>query len=632
MRRRNGYRRMRGAALALAATLLTCSVAAADSAGGEFSQRILTAKSLAETDLSANVSTVQLLVQMCLDELDKSDPAVGTLQSVLTLLDQGEANGTSISTLLGTLLVEPAAEESAAPETAAPDTPAPETAAPESTADETTTPEMAAPETTAPETTAPEAALETEAQTERGSKTGLPVFEVGLFVKTILEKHVLLDVPGDWGNNESGRALTSYSPVNDSGAISPAAGTLSISYFPMDQADAAAAFDLYEKNIKDMSVTTAMDSRDASAAELPARSIDFTMRVGANEFTCETICFAYEQMVYAIELMPGPLSSYDYFPVYQEVVDSAQVGREAEIAEAKAEADAQTEPPTEAPQPETQPVTEAPQPVSETPQPSSEEPQPSSETPQPEPQPSSEAPQPEPQPSSEAPQPASETPQPEPQPSSEVPKPEPQPQPSAGGTQSGADIGSFTYQMNGHTYQFPTAVASMTEADLPLDRQQTLPYDFRSSADMGGQPWTEIVNTQYYYLDNSLFMEMAAVTNMAGTPVPLASGIVTALIDTQGNSLNITLPGGIHVGSAESDIMNGFPEFAQTSLDGVAGFRGNELLYARNVRDDGCNGYVLIRNDAPYYSAVSIICDGGVVKEISFECLGSARATGVFLP
>ena len=52
-------------------------------------------------------------------------------------------------------------------------------------------------------------------------------------------------------------------------------------------------------------------------------------------------------------------------------------------------------------------------------------------------------------------------------------------------------------------------------------------------------------------------------------------------------------------------------------------FRGNELLYACNIRDDGCTGYVLIRNDAPYYSAVSMICDQGIIKEISFECLGS---------
>ena len=67
------------------------------------------------------------------------------------------------------------------------------------------------------------------------------------------------------------------------------------------------------------------------------------------------------------------------------------------------------------------------------------------------------------------------------------------------------------------------------------------------------------------------------------------------------------------------------------ALDGYAAFRGNELLYACNVRDDGCNGYALIRNDDPYYSALTIICENGIVKEISFECIGSVRAEGVFL-
>ena len=72
-------------------------------------------------------------------------------------------------------------------------------------------------------------------------------------------------------------------------------------------------------------------------------------------------------------------------------------------------------------------------------------------------------------------------------------------------------------------------------------------------------------------------------------------------------------------------------ELAGMPMDGTAVFIGNELLYACNVRDDGCNGYVLVRNDEPYYSAVSIICDNGVICEISFECLGSVRAYGVFL-
>ena len=64
--------------------------------------------------------------------------------------------------------------------------------------------------------------------------------------------------------------------------------------------------------------------------------------------------------------------------------------------------------------------------------------------------------------------------------------------------------------------------------------------------------------------------------------------------------------------------------------DGTAGFRGNELLYACNTRSDGSFGYVIIKNDAPYYSSLSIICENGRIIEISFECIGSRRAAGVF--
>ncbi|MFQ9153262.1 MAG: hypothetical protein ACLR6B_19325 [Blautia sp.] len=62
----------------------------------------------------------------------------------------------------------------------------------------------------------------------------------------------------------------------------------------------------------------------------------------------------------------------------------------------------------------------------------------------------------------------------------------------------------------------------------------------------------------------------------------------------------------------------------------MATFAGNDYLYACNVRDDGCNGYAIVRNDDPFYSAVTIICENSLIKEISFECIGSERAKGVF--
>ncbi len=541
----NRLRRL--AAALLAAAMCLGPAARAEAASGAIADQVNTALALTELDLDANSETVRLLLQQCVDALEEDDPVAATLRSVITLLDTGAADAASVAALLRSVVdSQPAAQDAPAQETPVPDTPAQATAQPSVSA-------------------AVEAAV---------SELGLPVYEAASFVRTVLRDPVLVSVPGGWGNNASGRALTSYSPVNDSGAISPAAGTLTISYVPMEGSSEAEALDSYAKNIANMSVTTAFASEDATAAELPARRLDFTMMVGANQFTCETVCFAYDQTVFAIELMQGQQTAYDYFPMYQQVVGSTEVGTEQMVQEVLT---AQPTPEPEQAEPAAQPTPELAEPTA----------QPTPEL-------------------VETPAPAAEdTPQ--------------------------GDMGTFLYEINGHTYQFPTAVRDMAEADLRLDRQTVIPYDFHSSADMADGQWTEIVNTQYYYFENLPYKEMIGVTNMTGQPAAASDCILTALIDTQGTYADVTLPGGVRVGGAESDILKGFPEFAGKPLDGVAGFRGNELLYACNVRDDGCNGYVLIRNDAPYYSAVSIICEYGVIKEISFECLGSVRANGVFL-
>lgn len=634
--------------------------------------QISSAAMLAEQDLSGNSDSIRILLGQALDQLDGAESAAATLQSVILLLDSGTADSASVTVLLRSIVGSNGTE--AAPEQTQTEQAQSEQAQTEQVQTEQAQTELAQSETAADsgetgagESLAPENAMGSETEpggteaaegsgwetgTDAGAETetvaqavtealvsefGLPIYEVSSFIKTIMPDSVLLNVPGDWGNNASGRALTSYSPVNGSGAISPAAGTLTLSYFPMEGTDVEAAFDTYEKNIADMSVTTDLSSQDATAAELPARKIEFVMSVGANQFTCETVCFAYDQTIYAIELMQGQQTAYDYFPAYHQVVESAQIGSQEEISQisalieagqqvTEAPATETTEPMTEQPsQTETSGQTEAPvQPESpETPtQPESTEPM--TELPsQTEPIGQPEWPeQSEPTASTE---PATELPG-----QTEISGQTEAPAQTETDAQTG-DIGTFRYELNGQTYQFPTAVRDFAQGALPLDLQVTLPYDFSSDADMAGGRWTEIVNTQYYYFQNALHKEMAGVTNMSGYPIPLSEGILTALIDTEGDYVKITLPGGIQVGSAESDILKGFPEFAGMPMDGTAAFRGNELLYACNVRDDGCNGYVLIRNDAPYYSAVSIICEYGVIKEISFECLGSVRAEGVFL-
>ena len=574
-------------AVFLAAALLCEAVMPVSALEENVKKQLEAVKSLADLDLDSNAAAIQILLQQCMDLLPDGDPVKATLQSIQVLTDGGSQNTAAVDRLLDGLLQESGGSET---ETA-------ETAVVAAEGAQGTFAGMVFPD---------QSSLQGTAGTTFNAN--LPAFEVPEFLQTQIPVSVFVDVPGDWGNNAaSGRSLISYSPVNGSGAISPRAGTLTISYFDMGADEPESAFSNYEKSISDMSVTSDMQSEDISSANLPARKLNFQMNVGANQFACETVCFIYEDTVYAFELMQGQLSAYNYFPVFNQVVQSAEIaGGEAVIE-------------TEAPmvEPEVPVETEALVVESEVPV-ETEAPVVESEVPV-----ETEAPMVEPEVPVETEAPAVE---PEVPAETEAPAAEPgTPQAPEGG-----DISSFQYELNGHTYQFPTPMSEIAPEDIQLDRQIRLPYDISSDADMESGSWTEIINTQYFYFENSLYKEMTGITNMTGYDTVLSEGILTALIDTNGTYLNVVLPGNVHVGSSEADILKGFPAFAGKQLDGVATFVGNDYLYACNVRDDGCNGYAIVRNDDPFYSAVTIICENSVIKEISFECIGAERAKGVF--
>ena len=574
-------------AVFLAAALLCEAIMPVSALEENVKKQLEAVKSLADLDLDSNAAAIQILLQQCMDLLPDGDPVKATLQSIQVLTDGGSQNTAAVDLLLDGLLQESMGSET---ETA-------ETAVVTAEGAQGTFAGMVFPD---------QSSLQGTAGTTFNAN--LPAFEVPEFLQTQIPVSVFVDVPGDWGNNAaSGRSLISYSPVNGSGAISPRAGTLTISYFDMGADEPESAFSNYEKSISDMSVTSDMQSEDISSANLPARKLNFQMNVGANQFACETVCFIYEDTVYAFELMQGQLSAYNYFPVFNQVVQSAEIaGGEAVIE-------------TEAPmvEPEVPVETEAPVVESEVPV-ETEAPVVESEVPV-----ETEAPMVEPEVPVETEAPAVE---PEVSAETEAPAAEPgTPQAPEGG-----DISSFQYELNGHTYQFPTPMSEIAPEDIQLDRQIRLPYDISSDADMESGSWTEIINTQYFYFENSLYKEMTGITNMTGYDTVLSEGILTALIDTNGTYLNVVLPGNVHVGSSEADILKGFPAFAGKQLDGVATFVGNDYLYACNVRDDGCNGYAIVRNDDPFYSAVTIICENSVIKEISFECIGAERAKGVF--
>ena len=561
---------LRRTALFLSAVLLSEAVMPVSALQEDVEKQLKAVKSLTDLDPNENAAAIGILLQQCMELLPDGDPVKSTLQSIQVLSEGGSQNAAAVDLLLDGLL-----QGSGKAET----------------------------EATASGKTAAEGSQELfsgmvfpdlNALQETIFDADIPDFQMPELTQTKIPESVLVDVPGDWGNNAaSGRSLISYSPVNGSGAISPKAGTLTISYFAMESEDPASAFFSYEKSISDMSVTSDMQSEDLSSASLPAKKLNFQMNVGANQFACETVCFIYEDTVYAFELMQGQLSAYNYFPVFNQVVQSAEIAGESAVIEGPAETEAATVPEGPA---ETE-VATVPEGPAETEVPAVPETPAETEV----------AAVPETPVETEAP---------------EVPE-----TPVGTGEE---DISSFRYELNGHSYQFPTPMSEIDPSDIQLDRQLELPYDICSDADVESGSWTEIINTQYFYFENSLYKEMTGITNMTGYDTVLSEGILTALIDTNGTYLDVVLPGGVRVGGAESDILRGFPAFAGKEMDGVATFAGSDYLYACNVRDDGCNGYAIVRNDDPFYSAVTIICENSLIKEISFECIGSERAKGVF--
>ena len=544
------------------------------------------AQALVQADFASNKDTLKYLLESCLEELGEEDAVASAIKSILALLEGADADSASIEVLLDGIL---AGEDEDADEQKQADADS-ENGVGDETGD-------------IPEEN-------TILGQDYASPYNLPLFEVSEFIVSILQDSVLADVPKDWGNNESGRAITSYSPVNASGAVSPTGGTLTVSYFPVDNADAQSAFDEYADSLTGMNAVSDVEAETITLAGVPAAKLNYLMTIGANIFDCEAACIVWEDTMYTFQLMQGNQAQYDFFPTYYEVVNSAEIGDEETIAAAKAEREAelsgevsQNEAETEAiAESETETVTEMiteEQTESET-EAAAEvitEEQTESET-------------------EETAEPETET-----EPATEA-------VPVTDVAFSG-DLETFEYALNGHVYQFPTPVTDIEASDLALDRTAVLSYDLKSEEDTLDGRWSELINTQYTYLDNSMNFEMVGVSNMTGTETTTENGIVSALIDTEGTGLAMTLPGDIYVGAPESSIMAGLPEFAELEL-GEGAYRGNDLLFGSNVRSDGSNGYLIIANNAPYYSCLTIVCQDGIVTEMELQCLSTLRAEWYF--
>lgn len=205
-----------------------------------------------------------------------------------------------------------------------------------------------------------------------------------------------------------------------------------------------------------------------------------------------------------------------------------------------------------------------------------------------------------------------------------VPVPDTPPQAGTGSFHPGEDMAGFAYLLDGRRLTFPTAVRDFGLSGFPASTAAEIACDLTTADHLGG--------TQYYYYADAMSREMIGVTNLTGRAATVADSQITALVDTPGGDVHVELPGGVCVGAPESAVWHGFPEFAATPIDGNGRFRGSDILYAagETERGDGSHGYVIIRNDAPLYSALSVICRDGKVVEIKFECLGQLQGMAIF--
>ncbi|MDO4620745.1 MAG: hypothetical protein Q4B09_09005, partial [Lachnospiraceae bacterium] len=179
------------------------------------------------------------------------------------------------------------------------------------------------------EAAADQETAETPEPTKRPSAEGLPPYEVLRYLLTSMNDSVAMQVPADWGTSATEGELTSYSPANASGAINSSSGTLQTSYCVMPADDVSMSFSEFEANIEKMSIITDVKSEETTAAGCKAQRITYTMNLGANVFYCETVCLAYEDNLYWVQIMQGNKSELDYFPVFDKVVASLDTDEEA---------------------------------------------------------------------------------------------------------------------------------------------------------------------------------------------------------------------------------------------------------------------------------------------------------------
>lgn len=471
---------------------------------------------LIDTDFTGNRLTVRYLLDSALSLCDTHSAGYALLQNAREALDRDDVDAASIEALITAARAVLALEVPGVTPTPA------------------VSPDFASEE---PQDTPLSATLPPR-------HTIIPAYVASGYQTVALADRISVQVPSDWGGSASKRAVASYSPVNKSGAISPKAGTLTTTFLPRDAGTDDAVLDTYEEGLEMMSVNSGVISAREQISSMPARRIRYQMDIGSNQFDCEVVCFIDTEYLYTVGMVQGSKSEYDYFTVFDQIVDNLHSGTAATVPTPTAVPDL---------------------------------------------------------------------------------LPEPQPALPTGSFISGEDMAGFAYLLDGRRLTFPTIVSAFGPSGIPVGTTSEIHCDLTTADHLGG--------SQYYYYPDAMNREMIGVTNLTGRDATIAEGHVTALVDTMGGNIQLELPGGVCVGASESTVWRGFPEFAVTPIDGNGRFHGRDILYAvgETARGDRSHGYVIIRNDPPLYSALSVICRDGTVVEIKYECLGQAQGMTIFL-
>ncbi|MBQ3575652.1 MAG: hypothetical protein IJA26_08265, partial [Clostridia bacterium] len=205
---------------------------------------INTMKLLAELDLNGNIGTISLLLDTAMAQVPQDAAHYTMLKSAKDMLAAGNADPATIIALLdaANAIASMQAPSAAQSQPAVTEAPVIEATEQPASAAEAPSAVVDVAEGLLPEETAVPVAEENLPKLP-ARQTTLPSYIPSRYATVAVSNSVAMDVPADWGNNASERAVTSYSPVNKSGAISPGAGTLTTTLLPREQGDDESVFD-----------------------------------------------------------------------------------------------------------------------------------------------------------------------------------------------------------------------------------------------------------------------------------------------------------------------------------------------------------------------------------------------------